>query len=95
MSSPRKPRPFWRQARTSTCLTKSMLRGPAVVMTWAPLALASCTPKEPTPPAPAWISTRWPVCTPAASSDCAQTALMRSYGAQTTDLLGRYRLQGP
>ncbi len=44
----------------------------AVPITYAPRALAICTPKWPTPPAAAWISTRCPSATCAVSTSICQ-----------------------
>lgn len=43
-----------------TVLTNARLRVEQVVVTCSPRALASCTARWPTPPAPAWMSTRCP-----------------------------------
>ncbi len=47
---------------SSAPVLRSHWRELAVPMAVAPRYLASCTAKCPTPPAAAWIRTRWPVC---------------------------------
>ncbi len=55
------------------------LRVDPVAITWAPKKLANCTAKCPTPPAPAWMSIRWPSCA-FATSTTAPHAVIAAHG---------------
>lgn len=55
-------------------------------MTWRPRILASWMEMEPTPPAPAWISTRCPSLNPASSRACHAVSATRGSDAASSKL---------